>query len=107
MTNCFGRYVHSQPSANALRIHILQFYFGRQIVIGHCYPLSRDDSEHRVSSKGTHQHFDEAAKKLRIIKHYKNIVMDRLFLCDFQTVDLTQNDFCLIRILEKNKLAFY
>jgi hypothetical protein len=79
-------------------------------LIGHCYPLSRDDSEHRVSSKGTHQlaslHFDEAAKKLRIIKHNKNIVMYRLFLCDFQTVDLTQNDFCLITNFGK-KRAFY
>ncbi len=33
--------------------------------------------------------------------------MDSLFLCDFQTIDLTQNDFCLITNFGKNKLAFY
>ncbi len=84
MKNFFGRYVHSHPSANYLRIHILPFYFGRQIVIGHSYPLSRDASEHGLynsnriaAGKGTHQlaslHFDEAAKKLRIIKHNKTL----------------------------------
>ncbi len=76
----------------------------------HCYLLSRDDSEHRVSSKGIHQlaslYSDEAAKKLRIIKHNKNIVMDRLFLCDFQTIDLTQTDFFMITNFGKKQTSF-